>query len=507
MTSGRGEGRARARRAYPVRVRILAAILAVTALGLLAAGGIAFALQQNRIASSIDDELRQEFATVRALVEGRSPNDPQDGSAAPEAAQVDTSFATTDDLVYEAVRVVTPPLGGGTLGIVDGEARFIPGFTTPLRLDSRAFIDEISRATTTGTTVLDTVSLDSAELRYLAIPLRVEGSASEGVFVAAIDVDARLDDLRSTMLVYAWVAAAVVLLVGVVGWFVAGRLLHPLRSLQRTAARISAGALDERIPVRGNDDLSELTETINAMIGRLEEAFVGQRRIVNDVRHELATPVTIIRGHVELIDPLDPDDVRQSLAIVTDELNRMSALIAQIAHLADAERTTAHRPRWVDIGDLTRAVFEKARVIGDHEWRLDSVAEGLVFIDPSQITQAWLQLADNSAKYSPSGAPIEVGSALAGDELRCWVADSGPGIPESARARIFERFGRAESSRGTAGSGLGLSIAGAIVKAHGGRIGLDTEVGRGSVFALLLPRNAGASQEEPEGQEDERSGG
>ncbi|MGC3972752.1 MAG: HAMP domain-containing sensor histidine kinase [Pirellulales bacterium] len=474
-------------------MRILVVILAVTALGLLSAGVVAFALQRSRILAAIDDELGQEFSTVKALVDGLSPNDAQDGEAV-ETEQA--TFATTDALVYETVRVVTPPLSGGTIGIIDGQARFIPGVNMSLRLESPAFLDEIANATASGQTVIDTFSLDGREVRYLAIPMYVDGSDSHGVFVAAIDVYARLVDLRSTVAVYTWVAVGVVGLVGLVGWFVAGRLLEPLRQLQRTASRISVGALDERIPVTGNDDLSELTETINAMIARLEDSFIGQQRVVNDVRHELATPVTIIRGYVDMLDPTDPDDVRQNLAVVSDELDRMSALIAQIACLADAERTSAHLPRWIDLDELTLAVFDKARVIGDHDWQLRS-GSGRIFADPSQITQAWLQLADNAAKYSLPGTPIEIGSALDSNQVRCWVADSGRGIPASARSRIFERFGRAESSRGTAGSGLGLPIVQALVKAHRGTIDLQTELGRGSTFTMVLPRDPAAPDGRP----------
>lgn len=493
------------RRAYSVRVRILAAILAVTTVGLAAAGGIALLLQRGRVMAAIDDELRQEHAAVRAMVEGAdtTAGDPAD-PAGPEATSTDASaFGTTDELVREAVRVVVPPLGGGTLGIVDGVASYIPGFATSLDLSTPAFLAEVADATADGSTVLATTTVHGREVRYLAVPLAVKDSPSTGVYVSAIDVPARLDDLRSTATAYAWVAAAVLVVVALVAWFVSGRLLHPLRELRRTAARITAGALDERIPVTGNDDLSELTETINAMIARLEEAFVGQRRVLNDVRHELATPITIVRGHLELTDPSDPADVAQTHAVIMDELDRMSGLIAQIAHLADAERRAAHRPRPIDIGHLTRDVFEKVRVIGEHRWRLGDIADAEVAVDPSQLTQAWLQLADNAAKYSPPGTDIEIGSSVTADELRCWVADSGPGIPASARTRIFERFGRAETSRGTAGSGLGLSIVQALVGAHGGRVELDSAQGRGSTFTMVLPRRTEAAP--PGADDDERT--
>lgn len=473
-------------RTYPVRVRILAAILTVTALGLVTAGGVAYLLQRTRVLAAIDDELRLELATARVLIEGADADGAEPGATANAGAE-GASFATTAELVYDLVRVVPPPVGGGAVGVVDGEARYVPGIATTLDLDSPSFLREIARATASGEIVLGTTSLEGRPVRFLAIPVGVEGSESDGVFVSAIDTSARLSDAEAALAVYAWVALIVLIVVALVGWFVAGRLLEPLRQLRQTTARITAGALDERIPVTGNDDLSDLTQTINAMIARLQESFLGQRRVVNDVRHELATPITIVRGHIAITDPHDPDDVAQNLAIADDELNRMSGLLAQITDLADAERSAAHRPRTTDAGELTRSVFEKSRVLGDHEWALTSVAEGEVRVDPTQLTQAWLQLADNATKYSPAGTRIELGSSLDEAGLHCWVADRGPGIPASARSRIFERFGRAESSRGTAGSGLGLSIVQALVQAHGGRIDLDSEVGRGSTFTMTLP--------------------
>lgn len=492
------------RRTYSVRVRILAVILALTALGLAVAGGIAAVLQRNLTLSAVDASLRQHFETVQVLATGRgSSAEPSDPAADPDQPQSTgtqpPAFANTEELVYEAVRITVPPLSGGTVGLVDGRARYVSGVATTLDLNEGTFLEHMRQVSADGGAVIGTETLEGRELRYLAVPLRVDGSTQTGLFVVAIDTGERLADLRSAMTVYLWTAIVVVLVVGLAGWFVAGRLLLPLRQLRNTAARITAaritaGALDERIPVSGNDDVSDLTRTINDMIARLDDAFTAQRRVMNDVRHELATPLTIVRGHIDLIDSDDPADVRHSLGIVSDELERMSGLLTQITELADAERAAAHRPRPVDIGALTRTVFEKMRVLGDHDWQLGTVAEGTAVVDPGQLTQAWLQLADNAAKHCPPGTRITVGSSIDGDRLRCWVADAGPGVPEAARERIFQRFGRTEASRGTAGSGLGLAIVQALALAHGGRVELDTAVGRGSTFTLVLPTRPDTSQ-------------
>ncbi|MGO2187814.1 MAG: sensor histidine kinase [Microbacterium gubbeenense] len=486
-----------ARWRVPVRVRILAAILAVTAVGLVVAGGIAFFLQYTRVIDGIDAELHQELTGIETRIDGDRVGS-VDGSAGTATVEDLSGFTNVDALVEEIMSIVSPPLGGSTLGLIDGSPAYGPGASTIIDLSDPDFSNGVAEVATSSGIVIGTHALGGSPVRYLAVPLAVDGDQAEGLFISGISVDSRLADLRSVIGAYAWAALGVLIVIGLVGWIVAGRLLRPVRELRTTAARITAGALDERIPVSGNDDLSDLTETINAMIARLEEAFRGQRRVLNDVRHELATPVTIVRGHLELVDLTDPADVAQTRDLAIDELDRMSGLIAQISHLAEAERSGAHAPRAVDVDELTRGVFAKIRVIPDRDWTLGSVARGEAFVDHERITQAWVQLADNAAKYSEPGTRIEIGSSLDRDGLRCWVDDDGPGIPDEARERIFERFGRATDSRGADGSGLGLSIVLALVHAHGGRVDLDTQVGRGSRFTVVLPRTPADPDDEEE---------
>jgi signal transduction histidine kinase len=144
-----------------------------------------------------------------------------------------------------------------------------------------------------------------------------------------------------------------------------------------------------------------------------------------------------------------------------------------------------HR-RATDVADLTRDVFAKVGVLPGHEWELTGVAHVSALLDPVRITQGWLQLADNAAKYSPEGSGIQIGSREVGGGIELWVADAGPGIPSESLGRIFERFGRVDTGRGIRGSGLGLPIVAAIAEAHGGTVSLETSP-RGSRFGILLP--------------------
>ena len=479
------------RRLRSVRVRILAAILVVTALGLLVSGGASFLLQRDRILASIDEELRQQVESVRTIVESPAEATRIEPDESPlTAAPTDGSgFTDIDALLRTVLGQVLPRLDGSTVGLVDGIARWEPQpYALSFLLDDDPdFLARVSGETAAGATVLGWGETEDGTLRYAAVPLRVEGSDAAGVYVTAVDTDARLSDLADVSRSYAVIAALALAATGLVGWFVAGRLLSPIRELRRTASRITATDLGERIPVGGDDDVSDLTRTVNDMIGRLEGSFDAQRRLLADVRHELGTPITIVRGHLELVDARDPGDVEATRAIALDELDRMGHLLEDIAELSEAEREDRVPLQPVDVGELTRRVLAKVAVIPGREWRAGPVAEVRVDADPARLTQAWLQLADNAAKYSPEGSAVVLGSERRGDQVELFVTDEGPGIPAAARERIFERFGRVDDGRGIRGSGLGLAIVSAIARAHGGRVELDSVPGRGTRFALSLP--------------------
>jgi two-component system OmpR family sensor kinase len=324
------------------------------------------------------------------------------------------------------------------------------------------------------------------------IPVRVAGDPSTGLYVAAYDLDAELAAVAESFQTYIRVALAALALVGLVASLAAGRLLRPIRLLRDAAAASSnAAELTERVPVTGRDDVSELAATINSMFDRLQDSAMSQRRLLSDVGHELKTPITIIRGHLELLDAGNVDEVEATRALGIDELDRMSTLVSDISLLAASRAPHFVELSEVDIESFTKAVGAKASALDPtRTWRVES-ANGLALIDAGHITQAWLQLADNAVKYSTPGEPIaiasEVSETATGGWLNLSVRDGGPGIPPEARERIFERFSRLESSRGTEGTGLGLSIVSAIAEAHGGTVALSGPPGQGSTFTIRIP--------------------
>jgi two-component system OmpR family sensor kinase len=152
----------------------------------------------------------------------------------------------------------------------------------------------------------------------------------------------------------------------------------------------------------------------------------------------------------------------------------------------------------VGVAEFTREFFAKVRVLPGHEWALGSEGNGSVAFDPETITQAWLQLVDNAAKYSPDGSEITLGSSGDAEIVEFWVSNAGPKIPEDARARIFQRFGRIDAGRGIRGSGLGLAIVNAIANSHGGVATLSSSDTQ-TRFGIRIPRIAATNQTGTEG--------
>jgi two-component system OmpR family sensor kinase len=338
--------------------------------------------------------------------------------------------------------------------------------------------------------VAQTVSTPVTQYRLVAVPVLIDASPGNGLFVVAYDRAAERASLQSTFVMYSAVGLAALAVIAAVAWFVVGRLLRPIRLLRDTTRRITESDLSERITVTGKDDLSNMARTVNAMLDRLERAFGSQRELLDDVGHELRTPLTIVRGHLELLDPDDPDDVRATQALALDELDRMQRLVDDLMTLATTDRPDFVRYAPTDVGRLTDDVHEKARALGDRRWVVASRADVTVQLDAQRITQAWLQLLANACRYSAPGSTVRLGSEVAGDRLLLWVRDEGPGVPAGEEGRIFERFHRGQADRISHGAGLGLPIVAAIAHAHHGGVFVEhppANVGPGAVFVLDLP--------------------
>lgn len=217
-----------------------------------------------------------------------------------------------------------------------------------------------------------------------------------------------------------------------------------------------------------------------------EASFEAQRRLLDDVRHELKTPITIVRGHLEVMDPSDSADVAAIRELGMAELDRMTRLIGDIDVLASVESGQMQIDD-VHLPGLTARLLELVTVIPGHTWSVEQTTDAVIRGDRDRLLQAWLQLADNAAKYTPADSPIEVGCAAHSAAALLWVRDHGPGVAPAARHRVFRRFDRGTGRRSIGGSGLGLAIVDAIAKAHGGTCRIADTPGGGATFTLEIP--------------------
>ncbi|MFI6643859.1 sensor histidine kinase [Streptomyces sp. NPDC050504] len=346
-----------------------------------------------------------------------------------------------------------------------------------------------------------TLDRPRGEVRWAKVPITLKGdtatpdttgsgrAAPPAAFVVAFHADAEravADEAFRTLLAISGLA---LLMTTGIGWAVAGRILAPVRLVRTTAAQLTEQDLTRRIPVQGRDDIAALAATFNAMLDRLERAFAAQRTFVDDAGHELRTPITIVRGHLELMGD-DPAEREETVRLVTDELDRMSRIVEDLLLLAKAERPDFVTPGPVQLGELTADVFVKARALGERAWELDGVADLEVELDAQRITQAMVQLAQNAVQHTAPGRRIRIGSRVARPgRIELYVADSGSGVRAEDAELIFERFRRGTTRRGsrTSGAGLGLAIVRAIAQGHRGEVELRPTEGGGATFVLDLP--------------------
>ena len=315
------------------------------------------------------------------------------------------------------------------------------------------------------------------DYRYVAVPVNLRGER-RGTFVVTADLGHERAEVGEAVRVAGGIGFGMVVLVSALAYAAVGRILSPLRELGGTARSIESGDdLTRRIDVRGNDDIAELGHLFNAMLDRLEQAFALQREFVSDAGHELRTPITIIRGHLELLQG-DPETYR----VVADELDRMSRFVEDLLTLAKSERPDFLLLSDLDLDLLTEELMAKATRLGPREWTLEATGAGLLRGDRQRLTQAVMNLAHNAVQHTGAGDTIALGSSHEGGTARIWVADTGPGVKAEDRERIFER-----AHSGSDGAGLGLAIVRTIATAHGGRVELDSEEGKGARFTIVLP--------------------
>ncbi|MEM9041365.1 MAG: ATP-binding protein [Actinomycetota bacterium] len=392
---------------------------------------------------------------------------------------------------------VLPPDDGAFFTLVDGDP-FKLSFDAPANLFGEDELVDRWRAVETST--FDSASSDAGTVRLLVVPVSV--GDDEGTFVAAEFTDdgrSRVLEVFTTLLV---VAAGVLVAAGFVGALIAGRITAPVRDFRRVATRVSDDDLTARVSTdEGPDEIRDLARAFNSMLDRLETAFASQRRLLDDVAHELRTPITIVRGHLEVYDTdLDrgaegggPSESRAAdapdVGLLIDELDRMNRYVDDLLVLAQAERPDFLQLESIDLADLSESIVARSIGLADRAWRLDVVERRgrTVRVDPQRILQAVLNLVQNAIRHTIAGDEVAITVECDDDEVRLAVRDTGTGIDPEVADRLFERHVRSVASRAEGGSGLGLSIVDAIAVAHGGSVRAAPGRDRGSEFEIRLP--------------------
>jgi signal transduction histidine kinase len=470
MTEGRG---ASSRRVFwGIRGRILFWYIAVLAAAITAAVLVERQVLIAGIDTRIHEALVQEAEELRRLTRGRDPTTGE-------------RFGNDVDRIFEVfLRRNIPTRNETYVTFVRGVPfeRSIGDPAYRLDLDERL----VERWGSLTSTDRGRVSTPAGRVEYLAVPVELDGR-TRGVFVAAIFRDRELADITPAIRGAVGVGLATLLVGSLLAWRVAEGVLRPVRLVTDTAAAISTSELTRRIEVQGRDEISRLAATFNEMLDRLEEAFRIQRQFVDDAGHELRTPITIIRGHLEVSED-DPEERLKTNALVIDELDRMNRIVNDLLLLAKARQPDFLDLSTVDLRSLTEDLHAKATALATRDWRLDEVGQGMVVADRQRLTQAVMQLAQNAAEHTSGGEEIALGSAVSGSRARLWVRDSGPGIPREDQERIFQRFARTgDGRRSSAGAGLGLAIVRAIAEAHSGVVEVSSRAGAGATFTVVFP--------------------
>lgn len=442
-----------------------------------------------RVASSLE----QEVAELRSLIDidGEDDEDVPGSIDASDPALVFDSF----------LRRNIPSDNEAMLTFVDGAAyNRTPGLPESV-LDDDALTQRWAGLDTSESGVITTAEGPTA---YLAVPLRRDGS-TQGVFVVLSFLESERSEVDDTIRTVSLVSFLVLLVATLLAWLASGRVLAPVRVITETARSITETDTTRRIPVSGNDEIAELSTTFNAMLDRLEASLTTQRNFMDDASHELRTPITIIRGHLELMGD-DPEERREVVEIVTDELDRMSRLVDEMLLLAKSERPGFLQREPIDMASMTLEWVSRAAGLADRDWQVEDQARVMILADGQRLTQAVLNLATNAARHTAVGDAIHIGSSVVGDTVRIWVRDTGPGIALEDQERIFQRFAQGASRQGRGeGVGLGLAIVRAIVEAHGGTVEVASVPGEGALFTLVIPSTDITPSHDPGSQDPWRA--
>ena len=458
----------RSSRFRSIRTRIVVGYVVLLAIALAVTAVITRGALLTRFDNEIDTSLAAEIDQFQQVVD---EGDSLTGS----------QFTDLEALFDHYLRRVLPGDDAAFFALVDGDP-FRLSFDAPVDLLAVPELVESWRVIVSGT--FATIDTEAGPARLLILPVLLDDQS--GTLVAASFTQGARAELDAVFRTYALVAFAVLVISAVVALSLASRVVRPIRELTDVTRSVTDADLSARIPVDGHDEVAELASTFNAMMARLEAGFDHQRQFLDDVAHELRTPITIIQGHLDVLGD-DPDESESTVALVSDELARMNRYVNELLVLAQAERSDFLHLTPVDLDLFVSALHRNASQLADRDWVIDQQPVGIAEFDEQRIIQALLNLANNAARHTQPGDEIGVGVAVESDVLRCWVRDTGTGVEPELIDHVFSLHVVGELSRSLGGSGLGLPIVAAIAHAHGGEVSVESSAGAGATFTIEIP--------------------
>ncbi len=478
-----------------LHTRVLASVLALSAVGLIALAAVTYFEQRSFLESRANQQAKAAVPVISdALEGGHDTGDAQggrDGAPAQGGSGGGLSPSTSTS--------PAPSLPPGTYGQRRTYAGKVTGSLFITYGERQPPAPKLPASVPIGT--LFTVdAAGSSGLQYRVYATRDPDSRE--VTIAAVPLTDVEETLSRLLLVEGLVILGVLLALGLSAFFVVRLGLRPLDRIEATAGQIVAGDLTKRVsPAEQRTEVGRLGLALNAMLDRLEEAFAQRKRseerlrqFLADASHELRTPLASIRGYAELFRMGATEQAggaEAAMRRIEDESKRMGLLVEDMLLLAHLDEERELRTASVDLAQLARdaaadaSAIQPTRTIG-----VDAPEHAFVEGDPHQLRQVLGNLTRNALVHTPVSAAIEISVAETDDHVSIRVRDHGPGLPAGSREHLFERFWRSEAGRerGKAGAGLGLAIAKSIVEAHGGSISAGDAPGGGAAFVVELPR-------------------
>ncbi len=465
-----------------LRARLLITSVALVALGLVASNAATYRYLSRFLLHRVDEQLvAAERAAGAALSIGEGPGGGHGVPGAFLPSGTYAAYVTGGGRVADSVILVRFPGQAYSRPVLPSS---LPGSAT-------------SRTTAPRTFSARSIDPGFSTYRVLAAGI----GPGQGTLVVAIPLAEVTATLHRLVVVAIVVSAVVLLLVAGLALWLVRVGLRPLQGIGDTAGAIAAGDLSRRVePADERTEVGRLGLALNSMLTQIEAAFDERRasedrlrRFVADASHELRTPLTSIRGYAELFRrgaDARPRDLARSMGAIEAEARRMGVLVDDLLLLARLDQGRPLEREPVDLAAVAGAAVESARTIAPDR-PVELLVEGSSTVpgDEGRLRQVIDNLLDNARVHTPAGTPVRVRLRTEDGRVVLVVEDEGPGLPPEVEARAFERFYRGDPtrSRDTGGAGLGLSIATAIVEAHGGGITASTREGPGARFEVRLP--------------------